>query len=485
MSAKARPSLARAPSLRSILLYGGLLVATLSVSIFTASMIAFTHIQVHKQTDALLLQLAAAEAQDLSTLEKPPPIRDIAVVLSASQNEVARRYALILDKECNVLTASSGLEKSVIPKSWCTGLEKPGEYRYLQEIPPPSTGSSLPKEMRAVVFSARSFTGDERYVFIAIDDDLVDQATWQAAKFAPPLGLLVIAAIGGVLAFFVRRLNAALSQLSKACVELGEKQTILPIEQSVEKFNVPENTPAELQSLSQTLQILIRRLGALLETQERFLAEAAHELRTPLTALQGELELALRRERSPDDYKKSLGDALTDAKRLGSLSEALLDSARARTVAVESKATSLRAQLDESLRRFERQLESKSIKVEIKGDPTDEYLAQAHALSTSRVFDNLFKNSLIHADPTHFEITFTRKEEAGNRYIELSIQDDGPGIPEELREHLFSPFQRASQAKGHGLGLYLTQLLMQRQSGQITCPKTPRGALFCLRFIAA
>jgi signal transduction histidine kinase len=475
----------RAPSLRSILLYGGLLVASLSVGIFTASMIAFTHIQVHKQTDALLLQLAAAEAQDLSTLANPPPIRDIAVVLSASQGEVARRYALILDSECNVLMTSSGLEQSVVPKAWCAGLTQPGQYRYLEEIPPPSAGVSLPKEMRAVVFAAKNVTGETRYIFIGIDDDIVDKSTWQAMKIAPPLGLLVVLAIGVVLAFFVRRLNAALSQLSNACVELGEKQTILPIEQSVEKFQVPDNTPAEIQALSQTLQLLLRRLGALLETQERFLAEAAHELRTPLTALQGELELALRRERSPENYKKALTDALTDAKRLSSLSEALLDAARARTVAVEAKATSLRTQLNESLRRFSRQIESAGITVNIQGDLRDLYLAKAHDLSTSRVFDNLLRNALIHAKPTRFDLTFVRKEEAGLRYIELNIQDDGPGITDELREHLFSPFQRSSQAKGHGLGLYLTQLLMQRQQGQITCPSTPRGALFCLRFLAA
>jgi signal transduction histidine kinase len=475
----------RAPSLRSILLYGGLLVASLSVSVFTASMIAFTHIQVHKQTDALLLQLAAAEAQDLSTLPNPPPIRDIAVVLSASQNEVARRYALILDSDCNVLMTSSGLEQSVTPKSWCTGLTQSGQYHYLEEIPPPSAGDNLPKEMRAVVFSAKSFTGETRYIFIGIDDDIVDESTWQAVKVAPPLGLLVVLAIGVVLAFFVRRLNAALSQLNNACAELGEKQTILPIEQSVEKFQVPDNTPAEIQTLSQTLQILIRRLGALLETQERFLAEAAHELRTPLTALQGELELALRRERSPENYRKALTDALTDAKRLSSLSEALLDAARARTVAVEAKATSLRTQLEESLRRFSRQIESASITVNIQKDLQDLYLAKAHELSTSRVFDNLLRNALIHAKPTRFDITFARKDEAGVRYIEVSFGDNGPGISEELRGHLFSPFQRASQAKGHGLGLYLTQLLMQRQQGQITCPPTSSGALFCLRFLAA
>jgi signal transduction histidine kinase len=477
---KGRPSL----SLRSILLYGGLLVATLSVGIFTASMIAFTHIQVHRQTDALLLQLAASEAQDISSFPNPPPIRDIAVVLSASQNDVARRYALILDKDCRVLMASAGLEKSEIPVSWCEGLSEPGQYHYLAEIPPPSAGSALPRELRAVVFSTTNYAGEPRLIFIGIDDDLVDDSTWQAMKIAPPLALMVILAIGGVLAVFARRLSRDLARLSQACVQLGEKQTILPIEESIGKFNVPENAPTEIQSLSQTLQLLIRRLGNLLETQEKFLAEAAHELRTPLTALQGELELALRRERTGEEYKRALSDAMTDAKRLGSLSEALLDAARARTVAVESKAISLKKQLQESLRRFSRQLESANIKIEIKANESDEYLAKAHELSTSRVFDNLLKNALIHANPSRFTITFSRITEPEAKYIEVSIQDDGPGIPEELRGHLFSPFQRASQAKGHGLGLYLTQLLMQRQQGNISAPQTSQGALFCLRFVA-
>lgn len=473
----------RPTSLRNVLFYGGTLVSALSVGVFAAVMVMFTHSQVHRQTDDLLLQLAAVEAEDLKTSEKAT-LKDIAVVLTAGQDQVARRYALILDERCQLLLASVGMANSTLKPEWCSGLSTLGEYRQLGEITNPTGETGQPSEIRAILYVAETSQKERRILFIGIDDELVDFATWQAIRTAPPLAVLVIIIIGVALGFLGNRLNQALSRLNNACQRVGVGQALPAPNEAAAIFEVPQNAPSEIQNLSQTLQGLVRRLAGLLETQERFLAEAAHELRTPLTALQGELELALRRERSAEDYKKALADAFTDAKRLSALSEGLLDAARARTVAIEARPTSLKKLAEESLRRFQRQLETANIAVSIEAQEGDPFLAQAHELSTSRVLDNLLRNALLHAKPTKIVIRIQHQNESEGG-IELCVEDNGPGIPAELREHLFTPFQRASQAKGHGLGLYLAKLLMQRQGGDLLCPESITGATFCLRFRAS
>ena len=80
----------------------------------------------------------------------------------------------------------------------------------------------------------------------------------------------------------------------------------------------------EYQRLVQVLNRMLTRLEAALETQKRFAADASHELRTPLTALRGQIEVALRRDRSPEEYVAVLDSALEESERLSRIAEDLL-----------------------------------------------------------------------------------------------------------------------------------------------------------------
>ncbi len=76
--------------------------------------------------------------------------------------------------------------------------------------------------------------------------------------------------------------------------------------------------------------------------------------------------------------------------------------------------------------------------------------------------------------------------EARKGHVEIHVRDDGPGVPEELRPHLFERYRRAagtaSATKGHGLGLYIVGGLAEANAGSIHYrPRSPRGSTFTLR----
>src|SRR5262249_59545223 len=80
----------------------------------------------------------------------------------------------------------------------------------------------------------------------------------------------------------------------------------------------------EIDHLADTLNAMLAGLEAAFAQARRFSADAAHELRTPLTALQGEIEVALRAERTPEEYRRVLRSGLEEVKHLIRLAEGLL-----------------------------------------------------------------------------------------------------------------------------------------------------------------
>src|SRR5205823_14351098 len=86
----------------------------------------------------------------------------------------------------------------------------------------------------------------------------------------------------------------------------------------------PRGTGDELDRLAETLNAMLARLAEAFAQMRRFTADAAHELRTPLTALKGTIEVALRGERSGEEYRRVLTSSLEDVERLVRLAEDLL-----------------------------------------------------------------------------------------------------------------------------------------------------------------
>jgi signal transduction histidine kinase len=233
----------------------------------------------------------------------------------------------------------------------------------------------------------------------------------------------------------------------------------------------------EISEMAQALNALIERLHVALEANRRFAADAAHELRTPVTAIAGEIDVALRRDRTADEYRETL--TLVQG-RLGVLTT-LISELMLLVRAQESK-THVRlreVRLDEVVRGSVSRLSALAAKrqVCVNVSNLESYVTYADPGLLGRVFDNVIENAIrYNRDGGDVTIsgTFTESEPAEWAAGQLSIRvvDTGPGIPAADTERVFDRFFRVDQSRnrytgGFGLGLAIAREVLALFNGRI------------------
>ena len=242
----------------------------------------------------------------------------------------------------------------------------------------------------------------------------------------------------------------------------------------------------EVMQLARDVDNMVKRLATLVESQQRFVAHAAHELRSPLTALYGELQLALRRSRSADEYRSAIEEALDSARRLKALAEDLLALARIGSVH-ESPHTPVA--LDEVAKNaaswVSREASRRNVDLAIDADGS---MVLGHAYDLERLLRNLLDNAVRHCpDGGHVRVEAKSEGET----VLLSVLDDGPGVPAEDRERVFEPFFRAAaelpRDGGSGLGLAIVREIARGHGGDVSVEPGPggKGARFRARLPSA
>lgn len=230
----------------------------------------------------------------------------------------------------------------------------------------------------------------------------------------------------------------------------------------------------EVMQLARDVDDMIRRLAMLVESQQRFVAHAAHELRSPLTALYGELQLALRRSRSADEYRSAIEEALDSARRLKALAEDLLALARIGSVH-ETPHTPVA--LDEVAKNaatwVSREASRRNVELAIDADGS---MVLGHAYDLERLLRNLLDNAVRHS-PEGGHVRLEAKSEGDT--VLVSVLDDGPGVPAEDRERVFEPFFRAAaelpRDGGSGLGLAIVREIARGHGGDVRVEAGPGG----------
>ena len=245
-------------------------------------------------------------------------------------------------------------------------------------------------------------------------------------------------------------------------------------------------TGDELDRLADTLNEMLGRLEGAFGAMRRFSADAAHELRTPLTALKGGLEVALRAERSPEEYRQVLAAKLEEVDRLIRLAEDLLivgrsgaDLATARApVDLEQVALEV---LDVGARLA--QPRGVTVRMEV-ADPVT-VLGDASALH--RAARNLIENAVNYTPAGGLvELNVARENGTGL----LSVRDTGPGIAPGDVTRVFEPFVRLDAARdrtsgGAGLGLSIARSIVAAHGGEITLETSVgHGSRFTIRLPA-
>jgi two-component system OmpR family sensor kinase len=243
----------------------------------------------------------------------------------------------------------------------------------------------------------------------------------------------------------------------------------------------------EYQRLVQVLNRMLQRLDSALEAQKRFTADASHELRSPLTALRGELEVAARRERSPEEYRRVIASALDEVKRLSRTAEDLLTLTRSEAGAAMAQPRSVdpAERARQAIDRLGRRMEEKELEVRVT--VRTPVRAKVDPDLLDRLLWNLLENAVKFTPPSgEVEVVVARAE--GEAVVE--VRDTGPGIPPGEEEAVFERFYRLDDSRtpgqsregGTGLGLAIVRAIARLHGGSVTAENRPEGgAAFTLR----
>lgn len=207
-----------------------------------------------------------------------------------------------------------------------------------------------------------------------------------------------------------------------------------------------------------------------------FSANAAHELRTPLAALLGHVQVALRRERSSEEYREVLALAESEAARLAALVDALLTLARADSGELRAREETfdLGAVAADAVRRAP----APAGAIALEATPTP---ARGDPLLARRILENLVENALRHgASPVEVRAW------SAHGLALASVTDPGPGVPPAVRARLFERFSREPGAgEGFGLGLAIARALAIAQGGRLRLDDSAPATRFVLELPGA
>jgi two-component system sensor histidine kinase KdpD len=230
--------------------------------------------------------------------------------------------------------------------------------------------------------------------------------------------------------------------------------------------------------------------AAYLPANDALLAATAHELRLPLSHIKGFVSSLLRADVQWDEETRRdfLAEIETEVGRLTDLVERLLESGHPdaaanhpTSVPAERRVTSPAALVEGGLHRARNLLRDRSIRVEV---PNWLPLVYVDAEAIERVFANLLQNAAKYS-PAFGQIEVSARP-VGLEAVEINIDDEGLGVPEDERQVIFDPYVRGSMGlsgvAGHGLGLAISQAIMQAHGGHIRVDDAPAGgARFTVR----
>jgi heavy metal sensor kinase len=230
----------------------------------------------------------------------------------------------------------------------------------------------------------------------------------------------------------------------------------------------------ELGRLSRTFDAMLARIEESFERQRRFTGDAAHELRTPLSLLRSEVDLALARPRTADEYRETLREMDADLARLTGLVGTLLSLSRSDTGQLTLEPSPV--DLGETMRliadQYAETAAARGIELATDIEPAT---ANVDEDLIVQVLVNLVDNAIAHT-PIGGRITLGAHR-SGNR-ISLSVADTGIGIAPEHQARVFDRFYRVdpgrSRARGGvGLGLSISKAIVEAHDGRIALTSQP------------
>jgi two-component system OmpR family sensor kinase len=426
----------------------------------------------HGQLDAALLSLAETEAEMLAD-SPDQQVRVHERPEGAGKPSLTRldRLVQIVDEHGDVLAGSTNLDALRLPAPVdLLARLRAGEVVF-------ETLPHLTEEPLRIVSVPAVVNGHLYGIQVAGSLDDVNRLLASAALLFGGMGVALLVAVWAAGAVLAGRVFRAIDDVVHQARSIGEA--------SLDERLPHPGTADEIGQLVDTLNAMLDRLAHAFDLQRRFTADASHELRSPLSRLRTEIEVTLRRERDSREYVDTLRSCLEEVERLTLLVEELLMLARldARQGGAPAEIVALAPLVEESLRRAGPAAHERQVSLVCEAPPLP-VAARVAPGPASLVLANLVENA-VKFSPGGTEVRVGWREEAGEAV--LCVSDRGPGIPASELPHVFDRFYRGSGARagevsGMGLGLALSQAIVQAYGGRISAANAEGGgARFTVR----
>ena len=234
--------------------------------------------------------------------------------------------------------------------------------------------------------------------------------------------------------------------------------------------------------LSQRLNSMADRIQELLGSQRQIIQAVSHEMRTPTSRIGFALEM-LAESKTEEDRQRRIASLNEDLADMDALLEELLTFLRFEdgAQALDLESLNLLAMVSETERRVQRFRPELNITTQTLPEGMATLEAPVSRKYFPRVLENLLMNAMRHAK-SHISVQVI----PGDSLVEIHIDDDGFGVPDDQTARIFEPFVRLDpsrdrQTGGTGLGLAITKRIIDQHQGTITVSKSPlQGARFTI-----
>ncbi len=289
-----------------------------------------------------------------------------------------------------------------------------------------------------------------------------------------PITLLVAALLG---LFLAGRALQPIERITRAAARIEAEH----LDQRLD-LDLPDD---EVGRLARTFDAMLTRLDDAFRRQQQFTADASHELRTPLAIMRGDIDVTLRRPRSPAEYRRTLSDTGDEVERMTRLVEDLLLLAQedSNQPLIQREPLDLAKLLHTVAAQVGQWAEAKGQRLCLELAPTLPLNGDRDKLA--RLFLNLLDNAIKYS-PEGGQIIVNGRCTTGDEIV-VEVQDEGPGLAAEDRAHLFDRFYRADAARsrasgGVGLGLAIAQSIALAHGGSIlVSSEVGGGSIFSVR----
>ncbi len=286
-------------------------------------------------------------------------------------------------------------------------------------------------------------------------------------------GLIVLAISLIIAILLARSIYLPISRVKTATEKMAEGQY---------NQEIPVAGPKEIKDLATTFNRMAEQIKRSQSQLRHFVADVSHQLKSPLTSIHGFAQALLDGTAGDDAAKERAATIISDeSKRMKRQVDELLELARmqAGQFKMENESININELLEHCREVFEVQAEEKGVKIKIYTELLTSIRGDFDRLEQafSNILDNAIKNS---SGDDEVKIVGRNLD---NRFVEVSILDNGPGIPPEQLPYLFERFYQTSNVRsGFGLGLAIAREIVIAHGGTIEARSEPGlGAEFVIR----